>query len=75
MKDPDVLDDALSEAQYEIVKDLMGNLGLSEFGAQAEAEFRLGKMREFANRFFEYREVLTVELDDVAKTITVLEKN
>ena len=74
MKDPDILHDALSEARYDIVNDLMTNLGLSEAGAEAEAERRLEKMKKFAFRFFKWGEYLSVELDDEAQTITVLVK-
>ena len=74
MKDPDKLIDAIHEARYDIVNDLMTNLGLSEAGAEAEAERRLEKMKKFAFRSFKWGDYLSVELDDEAQTITVLVK-
>jgi hypothetical protein len=74
MKDPDTLFDAIDDVLIDQKKMYM-DMGLSEEAAEAAAGVDSEKMTKFASKFFEYGEYLTVELDDEAGTITVLEKD
>lgn len=72
-KDPDSLSDQLEDDKFMLVKKLRSELGLSQEGAEAEAEARMMPLRELARRFFQYGEYVTIELDSEAKTAVVLE--
>lgn len=67
MKDPDTLDDAISDA-IEVT-----DVALMD-GEEREAvkEIRMKKAREIAAKWFQYGEYLTVEIDTEAGTCTVV---
>lgn len=69
MKDPDSLHDAIDEA---VKQDLSTVVGLDDEDKESIAEIRADRVREIAERWFEYGEYLTVEIDTEAKTCTVL---
>jgi hypothetical protein len=69
MKDPDVLYDAIADA----VRDEVAKIpGLSDEEREAVCEARVEAVRKIADRWFEYGEYLTVELDTEAKTCVVV---
>lgn len=68
MKDPDVLDDAITEA----VANGMGEAPRDEDEREALAEVRREKARKLAAKWFEYGEYLTVEIDTDAGTCVVV---
>lgn len=70
-KDPDTLIDTIAEAKWDLAKRLQVDLGLSEAGAEAEAEARFVKMEALAKRAFEYGEYVTIELDDETNKASV----
>lgn len=69
MKDPDTLDDAITEASK---RDLPA--GLSDHEKELVAEARQDETRELCQSWFEFSEYLTVEVDTVAKTCVVIER-
>lgn len=70
-KDPDVLSEALDEKRDEIVAQLKDNLGLTQAGAEAEADARLESMRNFINDYMDFGEYITVTFDDQEQTAEV----
>lgn len=68
MKDPDTLHDACLEAAEQ-------SLGVIDDPQEREAlvEIRADKARKVASLWFEFSELLTVEIDTDAKTCTVIE--
>lgn len=72
MKDPDTLSDALTEAENDLIVELMADMNLTKEEATAVAEKRIGKMREFATEWFKWGEYITVELNDKEKTAKVV---
>lgn len=68
MKDPDVLWDAILDAVHNEPMP-----GLDQEEKEAVAEKRKSKVRELCNKWFEYGEYLTVEIDTEAGTCTVIE--
>lgn len=71
-KDPDALIESLDIAYRAEINSLMTNNALTREEAEVVAEKRRDDMHEYAKKFFEYGEYLTVEIDDKAKTIVVL---
>lgn len=69
MKDPDVLDDAIREALESTAFD-----GMSEKEVELVRDDRAEACRNLCNRWFEYGEYLTVEIDTEAKTCVVVER-
>lgn len=67
MKDPDTLDDSISDA---IDKTLLGVVDKDERGAVKAV--RCAKVRAVADTWFRYGEYLSVEIDTDAGTATVL---
>lgn len=70
MKDPDTLQEAISEAVKEIV---IGGMEADEL--QAFREMRAEKITELCGKWFEWGEYLRVEVDTDAETCTVLPIN
>ena len=72
MKDPDTLGDAIREA---VTKQVAAIPGVHENEDEAELliEKRMEKATDICGQWFEYGEYLTVEIDTVANTATVLE--
>jgi hypothetical protein len=68
MKDPDTLQDAIVEAVKADVK----TLSLSGDEADAIVDLRCGAVAKLAQRWFEYGEYVTLELDTIAETCTVV---
>lgn len=73
-KDPDTLIDTLDDTKRELMKTLRSEMGLSERGAEVEAEERMAKMEQLASKFFEWHEYVTIELDDETMTARVVPK-
>lgn len=69
MKDPDTLHDAIDEAVRE---ELTQNESLDQDERELLAESRSEKYGEIAQKWFEYGEYLTVEIDTDAKTCVVV---
>jgi hypothetical protein len=67
MKDPDTLDDAISDAVSATDVALMDG-----DEQEAVAEIRMQKARALASKWFEYGEYLTVEIDTDAGTCVVV---
>lgn len=68
MKDPDTLDDAISDAiEQAVTADELPD----EEERNAVRGIRKDKVRDLCRRWFEYGEYLAVEIDTVAETITV----
>ena len=70
LKDPDVLYDAIEESLDDNKPD---NLDDEEWSLVKEK--RQGELSNFASKWFEYGEYLTVELDTEANTCVVREVN
>jgi hypothetical protein len=70
-KDPDVLSEALNDERYKMVKHLRESLGLSEAGAEAEADARLKSIELFISDYMQWGEYLTVTFDDEEQTAEV----
>ncbi len=68
MKDPDTLDDAISEA----VEDEMTVTDLDEEEAEAVAKIRHQTVKKICAKWFKYGEYLTVVIDTEAQTCTVV---
>lgn len=68
-KDPDALDE---QVRIEVNKDLQG-LGLDDDEVEAVFELRCEKVHNKIEKWFQYGEYLTVEIDTDAGTCTVLE--
>lgn len=68
IKDTDVLQDAVSEAVDEELK----NSGLAEDEQEAVRELRIEKALDVANTWWEYGEYITVEFDTEARTARVV---
>lgn len=71
MKDPDTLHDAIADAVRAEVKTIPG---LSAEEREAVEEKRQEEAGKVAERWFEYGEYLTVEIDTEARTATVCER-
>jgi hypothetical protein len=69
MKDPDTLHDAIEDAVTEELKSIAG---LDDDDRNALSETRREKVTELCNKWFEYGEYLTVEIDTEASTCTVV---
>ena len=69
MKDPDTLEDAIDEAVKKIVIE-----GVDKEEIEMIREHRKDSIRGLCNKWFEYGEYLTVEIDTDANTCTVIEK-
>lgn len=70
MKQPDVLDDAITDAVSEL-----SISALDEDEMRAVRNTRADKIRGLASRWFEYGEYLTVEIDTEAETCTVVPRS
>ena len=70
MKDPDTLYDAIGEAVEQAVSDTIGVGDQDE--REALIKVRVDKVKIICNKWFEYGEYLTVEIDTDAKTCTVV---
>ena len=68
IKDTDVLQDAVSEAVDEELK----NSGLAEDEQEAVRELRIEKALDVAGKWWEYGEYITVEFDTEARTARVV---
>lgn len=68
MKDPDQLQDAVSDAVSETIRDMPEDEG------EAVHELRVMKALDVASKWFEYGEYLTVEIDTEKETIRVIPK-
>ena len=68
IKDTDVLQDAVSEAVDEELK----NSGLAEDEQEAVRELRVEKALDVAGEWWEYGEYITVEFDTEARTARVV---
>jgi hypothetical protein len=68
MKDTDALYEAIRDA----VNEEVAKMGLSKDEAELIAEARMEKVKEGCEKWFEYSEYLTVEIDTEAWTCTVL---
>ena len=68
IKDTDVLQDAVSEAVDEELK----NSGLAEDEQEAVRELRIEKALDVAGEWWEYGEYITVEFDTEARTARVV---
>lgn len=66
MKDPDQLDDAVSDAVSETIRDMPEDEG------EAIYDIRYEKIKKLTNEWFRYGEYLTVEIDTDARTIRVV---
>lgn len=69
MKDPDVLEDAINDA----VKNALSEVDLPEDEILELREIRAEKVKEITDKWFEYGEYLTVEIDTESGTATVCE--
>lgn len=69
-KDPDVVGDAIERC----VSADVATLGLSKVEAEAVAELRAEKVRDFVSTWVSYGEYITVEFDTDARTIVVVPK-
>lgn len=69
MKDPDVLDDACTNAA---ALQVAGIDGLDEEEQETLEESKKEKLKEIASKWFEYGEYLTVEIDTDAGTCVVV---
>lgn len=67
MKDPDTLDDAISDA---VIRSTEG-MDITPAERKAIQEVRREEVREVCARWFEYGEYLRVEVDTEAKTCVV----
>lgn len=66
LKDPDALYEAINDAlEDELAK-------MDEEEADAIHDIRLQKIQEIAEEWFEYGEVLTVEIDTINKTCSAV---
>ena len=74
LKDPDTLYDAIQDAERTLTKQLMADLSLTKDEAEVVAQKRCEKMNEFANKYFEWGEYITIEFDDEQKYARVLDK-
>jgi hypothetical protein len=74
-KDPDQLSEAIDDKRLALTHKLKKELGLSEAGAEAEAEERMKVFDDMTNKYFEWGEYLTVELDSETQTIRVIGKD
>lgn len=70
MKDPDTLYVAIGEAVEQAVGDIIGVDGDDERNALITA--RVDKVNALCGQWFKYGEYLTVEIDTVAGTCTVV---
>ena len=70
MKDPDTLYDAIGEAVEQAVSDTIGVGDQDE--REALIKVRVDKVKIICNKWFEYGEYLTVEIDTDAETCTVV---
>lgn len=68
MKDPDTLHDACDRA----AKDDVAKLGLAADEAEMLVKKRAEKLRDFAGRWMEFGEYITVEFDTEAGTAVVV---
>lgn len=66
-KDPDALIDAVTDAVVE-----QPLLGLDEYEAELVREKRISEVNELCQQWFQYGEYVTVEIDTVANTCTVV---
>lgn len=71
MKDPDTLYDAVSDAVHEEVSRIPG---LDNDEIEAVKSERKDKVKALCEKWFEYGEYLTVEIDTEAKTCMVVPK-
>lgn len=69
MKDPDTLHDAITQAIMDLPL-----IGLSDAEAEAVRDIRNREVSALCERWFEYGEYLTVEVDTDAETCIVQKK-
>lgn len=67
-KDPDSLHDAIKDA----VKEDVAKLALDAEESEAVSEIRTQSTKELCQKWFEYSEYITVEIDTELKTCTVV---
>ena len=70
MKDPDTLHDAVRDA---VRKDVTKLKGILPAEVEKLQEMRSSEVLELCSRWFRYSEYLTVEIDTVKRSITVVE--
>jgi len=73
MKDTDAVLECFEDEKIKLSRQLVNDLGLSQEAATVEAESRLKKLRDLADKFFEYGEYVQIELDDEQGTARVVE--
>lgn len=71
-KDPDVLSEAIYDKRRNLIKQLREELGLSEVGAEAEADERLKGIEEFISDYMPHGEYITIVFDDDELTVEVV---
>lgn len=75
MKDPDTMEEALENYEYELASELMKELSLGRQEAEAVAKIRMVGVREFVEAYFTYGEYLAVDFDAGSQTATVRKKS
>jgi hypothetical protein len=71
MKDPDTLHDAIEEAVKENMKEMKE---IDDEEKSLIVDKRKAEVNEICDKWFEYDEYLSVEIDTELKTCTVIEK-